>query len=194
MWSVVICDSLAAKIFFKALTSQSEYSFCAVLVFFNVFYKNSQWPLLTSKQAPCFLPWFEELNNSPKEMTQYYTYMYLMPGKLLVVGQQEQEGDSDSSNMWGVHAIWGIQAWKAWDAASQPPPSHCSTHQAVRGCPQVWSERQHGGKHILGCQGTWWLPSPSSPCTEPPNFLAQAAKIFQDGRVEDLCSQTSVFL
>ena len=29
---------------------------------------------MTSKQAPGFLPWFEDLNNSPKEMTQYYTH------------------------------------------------------------------------------------------------------------------------
>lgn len=37
--------------------------------------------------------------------------MYLMPGKLLVVGQQEQ-GDSHSSSAWQVQGIWGTQGIK----------------------------------------------------------------------------------
>lgn len=28
------------------------------------------------QQAPGFLPWFEDLNNSPKEMTHYYTHTH----------------------------------------------------------------------------------------------------------------------
>lgn len=60
------------------------------------------------QQAPGFLPWFEDLNNSPKEMTHYYTHMYSVPGKLLAVGEQEQEGDSHSSKAWRAQAIRGF--------------------------------------------------------------------------------------
>jgi len=81
---------------------------------------------VTSKQAPGFLPWFEDLNNSPKEMTQDCTHMYSMPGKLLVVGQWEQERDSYSSNEWWVQAIWGFRHKRPEIQQASVPPATAS--------------------------------------------------------------------
>lgn len=127
------------------------------------------------QQAPGFLPWFEDLNNSPKEMTHYYTHMYSVPGKLLAVGEQEQEGDSHSSKAWQAQAIWGFTHARP---KIQPTTSPQPVLQAGRGCPQVLGERQLGKDNLGLPEDLVATLSITLTITEPPNFLAQAAKAF----------------
>lgn len=62
--------------------------------------------------------------------------------------------------------------------SQQLPPSHCSRHQAGRGCPQVLGERQLGKDNSGLPEDLVATLSIMLTITEPPNSLAQAAKAF----------------
>lgn len=80
-------------------------------------------------------------------MTQYYTHMYSMPGKLLVVGQQEQEGDLHNCNVWWAQAVWGIQAWRPEMQQAILPPATAPHTKESEDAHKFWVKDDMGKKH-----------------------------------------------
>lgn len=81
-----------------------------------------------------------------------------MPGKLLAVGQQEQEGDSQSSTVQWAPAVWGLVHERPTLQPANLPPAIATDTNKEGTSNKLWVG-DIWGKVTLGCHGTSWLHS-----------------------------------